>query len=203
MQMPPGGGPPGRPPGPTAPNPLLPGVSPPGTMPSRTPGPPVGRPSPLPTPQGMPGPNAAPLPNPVPGQPQGGNLIAALKAVGIELPDGPAAEYESLGRKSPRGSYDHVYEIVAHDLALWLDKMPKILATAMKGGPNRQSPFKHAATGQQKYEIYKAKLFEEDGSPNMAGRQELLSKMNPKQYAEVVHIVTRRMRRNDGEMQDD
>lgn len=149
----------------------------------------------MPSPPGMPGPNPPPMPNNPPGMPTGGSIVQALKAAGIEMPDGVGLEYESLGRKSPRGAYDHVYEIVAHDLALWLDKMPKVLAAAMKGGPNRQSPFKHAATGRQKYEIYKAKLFQEDGTPNMEGRQELISKLNPRQYAEVVHIVTSEMKR--------
>ena len=143
-----------------------------------------------------------------PAQPSGAqgappNLVNALRQAGIELPEDPAIEERDLGRRSPRGSYDHVYEIVAHDLAKWLDKMPKILATAMRGGPHRQGPFMHPATGKQKFDIYKAKLFNPDGSPNMDGRKELLSKMNPKQYAEVVHIVTRQMKREGGEMVND
>ena len=130
------------------------------------------------------------------------NLIEALKQAGIELPPDHAIEERDLGRKSPRGSYDHVYEVVAHELAQWLDRMPKILATAMRGGPHKQGPFKHAATGKQKFEIYKGKLFNEDGTPNMQGRQEMLRRMTPKQYAEVVHIVTREMRRSGGEMME-
>lgn len=126
-------------------------------------------------------------------------LQAALKQAGIDLPDDPALEHRDLGRRSPRGSADHVYEIVAQDLAEWLNKMPKILAAAMRGGPKRQGPFKHAATGKQKFEIYKAKLFNDDDTPNMEGRQELLRKMTPQQYAQVVHIVTREMRRGKGE----
>ena len=127
-------------------------------------------------------------------------LRRALQQAGIDLPEEPAVQQRDLGRRSPRGSADHVYEIVVADLTEWLNDMPKLLAAAMRGGPHRQGPFKHAATGQQKYEIYKAKLFEEDGTPNMEGRQELLRRMTPRQYAEVVHIVTREMRRAGGEM---
>lgn len=176
MAMMPGlpGGP--RPPGPTQPNPLLPGVAPPGV--------------------GLPPPPGAQQPTVPPG---GGNqLMEALKQAGIELPNDPGLVERDLGRRSPRGSYDHVYEIVSHELAQWLDRMPKVLATAMRGGPHKQGPFKHPATGKQKYEIYKAKLFEEDGTPNIEGRKELLGRMTPRQYAEVVHIVTRQMRREDG-----
>jgi hypothetical protein len=136
-----------------------------------------------------------------PGGPQGNpaaGLIAALKQAGIALPEDPALEQRDLGRRSPRGGADHVYEIVVQDLAEWLERMPKVLATAMRGGPHKQGPFKHAATGKQKFEIYKGKLFNDDGSPNMDGRQELLRRMTPQQYAQVVHIVTREMRRNGG-----
>ena len=146
------------------------------------------------------------MPPGMPGGPTGGTpagLIEALKAAGIELPPDNAIEERNLGRRSPRGAYDHTYEIVAHELAQWLDRMPKILATAMRGGPHRQGPFKVPATGKQKYEIYKAKLFNDDGTPNMQGRQELLRRMTPKQYAEVVHIVTREMRRGNGEIVDE
>jgi len=142
-----------------------------------------------------------------PGAPGGGappdqGLLSALKQAGIELPADPAISEEKIGRRSPRGSYDHIYEIVAHELAQWLDRMPKVLATAMRGGPHKQGPFKHPATGSQKYEIYKAKLFNPDGSPNMEGRQELLQRMTPRQYAETVHIVTRQMKRDGGELVD-
>jgi hypothetical protein len=130
------------------------------------------------------------------------SLQAALKAAGIELPDDPAMEQRDLGRRSPRGSADQVYEIVAHDLAEWLNRMPKVLATAMKGGPHRQAPFKHPATGKQKFDIYKGKLFNDDGTANVEGRQELLRRMTPRQYAEVVHIVTKEMRREGGEMME-
>lgn len=138
-------------------------------------------------------------PAPMGGGPAGlgtpGALEKALRAAGIEVPAGKAVTEPQLGRKSPRGHPDHIYEVVAHDLAEWLHTMPKVLAAAMRGGPHRQGPFMHAATGQQKYEIFKGKLFSPDGSPNIQGRQELLSKLTPRQYAEVVHIVTAQMKR--------
>jgi hypothetical protein len=152
----------------------------------------------------VPSPQVAPA-LPVPGGPPGGgggkgDLAAALKQAGIELPPDAAVQERDLGRRSPRGKNDHVYEVVAHELAQWLDRMPKVLATALKGGPHMQAPFKVPATGQQKYEIYKGKLFNDDGTVNMQGRQELLRRMTPTQYAQVVHVVTRQMKREDGEM---
>jgi len=180
---------------PGGPNPLLPGVGPrpprpsPGTSPlvPSPPAPPPGPPAPGGTPPGVGG---APTP--------AGNLAAALKQAGIDLPPDPALEQRDLGRRSPRGSTNHIYEIVAADLAHWLEVMPKVLARAMRGGPHRQGPFKVPATGKQKYEIFKGKLFNDDGSPNVEGRQELLRRMTPQQYAQVVHIVTREMRRDGG-----
>ena len=136
------------------------------------------------------------MPQQPPGR--GGDLASALRQAGIDLPPDEAMKERDLGRRSPRGAPDHIYEVVAHDLAEWLDKMPKILATAIKGGPTRQAPFRVPATGKQKYEIFRAKLFRDDGSVNMEGRQELLRRMTPKQYAQVVHIVTRQMRRDEG-----
>lgn len=126
--------------------------------------------------------------------------MAALKQAGISLPADPALEHRDLGRRSPRGADQHIYETVAQDIAEWLNTMPKVLARAMRGGPHKQGPFKHPATGKQKYEIYKGKLFNDDGTPNVPGRQELLQKMNPQQYAQVVHVVTREMRRDSGEI---
>jgi len=185
------------------PNPLLPGV-----MPGR---PPVLGPSGLGAVQPPAPPPVHPVGAPVvtsggpgriggPGGPTGlgtpDALAKALAAAGIEVGQRPAMLEPEFGRDSPRGAYDHVYEIVAHDLAQWLHKMPKILATAMRGGPHKQGPFMHAATGQQKYEIFRRKLFNDDGTPNMEGRQELLQKLTPRQYAEVVHIVSRQMKRS-------
>lgn len=183
---------------PGGPNPLLPGVRPrpptPTSPTSPSPGPPPGMPLPG---AGTPLPAGAGQP-PAPPQAPGAGLAAALRQAGIALPDDPALEHRDLGRRSPRGSADQMYEVVAQDLAEWLKDMPKILAAAMKGGPHRQAPFKHPATGKQKYEIFKGKLFNDDGTPNMEGRQELLRRMTPQQYAQVVHIVTREMRRDGG-----
>lgn len=135
------------------------------------------------------------MPPPPQGVPKA-DLARVLQQAGIELPPDEAIQHRDLGRKSPRGSTNHVYEVVARDLADWLNTMPKLLATAMRGGPHMQGPFRHPATGKQKYEIFKAKLFNDDGTVNMQGRKELLGRMTPRQYAEVVHIVTKEMRRN-------
>lgn len=198
--------PPGRPP-----NPLTAGIPPMVPAQAGQAGPTSGRPplppqAPGPPPTsptvggggGVPAGAGGPTSPGTPGQGPPGDLVAALKQAGISLPDDPSLEERDLGRRSPRGADTHIYEVVAHDIAEWLDRMPKVLAAAMRGGPKQQGPFKHPATGKQKYEIFKGKLFNDDGTPNMAGRKELLSRMNPQQYARVVHIVTREMRRNGG-----
>lgn len=197
------------PPGGRPPNPLLGGMAPP-PMPMGAPQGPPGPPPTSPTVGGVPpgagGPTVPGVPGsggaPPPGAPTspGAQLQAALRQAGINLPEDPALEHRDLGRRSPRGADQHIYETVAQDIAEWLNTMPKVLARAMRGGPHKQGPFKHPATGKQKYEIYKGKLFNDDGTPNLPGRQELLQKMNPQQYAQVVHIVTREMRKDGGEI---
>ena len=191
-----------QPPGPRPPMipPPSPVMGPPGMAPPPTPTGPQAVPMGLPP--GMPPP---PPSQPVPAGPPGNrvDIAAILRKAGIDLPPDDAIKGTDLGRRSPRGDNDHIYEIVAHDLARWLDRMPKILATAMKGGPYQQAPFKVPATGKQKYEVFKAKLFNDDGSVNVEGRQELLRRMTPKQYAQVVHIVTRQMKKEGGEMVED
>jgi hypothetical protein len=191
---------------------MLPGGAPPPTptpLPSQAPGPPPTSPVVGGVPAGTGGPTAPGSPGmggPAPTGPGAGQgappgqqgILAALKAAGIDLPDDPNLEHHDLGRRSPRRGDTHIYEVVASDIAEWLNTMPKLLARAMRGGPHKQGPFKHPATGKQKYDIYKGKLFNDDGTPNMEGRKELLSKMNPQQYAQVVHIVTKEMRRDGG-----
>jgi hypothetical protein len=155
-----------------------------------------------PMPGGLP-PQMPGLPHtmPTPGQPgQKFDLRGALQAAGINLPPEDALKQIDLGRRSPRGkaAADGLYERVAQDLSDWLNTMPQILATAIRGGPHQQGPFKHAATGRQKFEVYKAKLFNQDGTPNLPGRQQLLQRSTPRQYAEIVHIVTGQMKRDKG-----
>jgi hypothetical protein len=197
-------------PNPTGPPPVpMPGGMPPGMPGAPPPGvpgmPPMG-PRPVAPPQGVPVPGAGPPQIGPPGAVPAGtgkstpNLAEALRQAGIKLPPDDALKERDLGRRSPRGSDDHIYEIVAKDLAHWLDRMPHVLATALKGGPHQQAPFKVPATGQQKYEVFKAKLFNDDGSVNVEGRQELLQRMTPKQYAQVVHVVAKHMKREHGEM---
>ena len=186
---------PGRPPSPT-----------PTPLPAQAPGPPPGSPVVGGVPAGAGGPTSPGTPGmggppaqPVPGAGQSGGIAAALRAAGIELPEEPNLEHRDLGRRSPRGADTHIYEIVAHDIAEWLNTMPKLLANAMRGGPKQQGPFKHPATGRQKFDIYKGKLFNDDGTPNLQGRQELLSRGGPQQYARIVHIVTKEMGRGSSE----
>lgn len=194
--------PPGRPPNPLTAGtpPVVPAAAGPtrAPVPAQPPGPPPSSPLVAGTPGGPGGPPSPGSPGLGPTGAPGGDLLAALKQAGIDLPDDPNLAERDLGRRSPRGADTHIYEIVAKDIADWLERMPKILAAAMRGGPKRQGPFKHPATGKQKYDIFKGKLFNDDGTPNIQGRQELLSRMNPQQYARVVHIVTREMQRNGG-----
>lgn len=157
-------------------------------------------PIPLPgLPQGPPPPPAPP--------PAGGSAAAELKsalaAAGITVEGTKDIDEPDPGRASPKGSREHVFEAVSYQLAEWLERMPRILATAMKGGRQNRSPFAHAATGRQKYEIYKGMLFQPDGSVNIEGRQQMLATMTPQQYAKVVHIVVREMKKEGGGLNDD
>jgi hypothetical protein len=82
-----------------------------------------------------------------------------------------------------------IYNLIAEDLAYWLDTVSTQLAVAM--APRGIAPFGAVLTEGQKLEYYAAQLFNQDGSPNAQGRTNMLNLLGPKGFADVYHAVTR------------
>jgi hypothetical protein len=82
-----------------------------------------------------------------------------------------------------------VYNLIAEDLAYWLENTSDQIARAM--APQGVAPFAAILSTGQKLEYYRAQLFNQDGSPNTQGRQSMLNLLGPKGFADVYHAVTR------------
>jgi hypothetical protein len=76
---------------------------------------------------------------------------------------------------------------VATDLSLWIDNTAEEIALAM--APRGQQPFSAQVTDQQKLEYYTARLFNPDGSPNMQGRAQEMTRLGPEGFANVYKAV--------------
>jgi hypothetical protein len=81
-----------------------------------------------------------------------------------------------------------LYDLIAEDLAYWLEYTSDALAIAM--APQGVAPFGAVLSTQQKLEYYRAQLFNQDGSPNVQGRTNLVNLLGPKGFADVYHAVT-------------
>lgn len=81
-----------------------------------------------------------------------------------------------------------MFDDVANDLALWIDETATKVALAMAP---RVSPFAVQLTEAQKLDIYTRALFNPDGSPNTAGRQQQLERLGPEGFANVYKAVVR------------
>jgi hypothetical protein len=82
-----------------------------------------------------------------------------------------------------------IYDLIAEDLAYWLENE----STALAMGMSHQgvAPFAAVLSTGQKLEYYRAQFFNQDGSPNAQGRQNMLTLLGPKGFADVYHAVTR------------
>jgi len=78
-------------------------------------------------------------------------------------------------------------DLVAQDLALWLDEMAQQLADAMSLGGN--APFAEPLTEQQKLDYWTAQYFNPDGTPNLAGRASAMQKMGPEQFGMTLQTI--------------
>lgn len=76
---------------------------------------------------------------------------------------------------------------VATDLALWLDRESTRIAAAM--APQGVAPFSAQLSDEQKLEYYKAQLFNADGSPNVQGRQQEMTRLGPEGFTQVYKAV--------------
>jgi hypothetical protein len=86
----------------------------------------------------------------------------------------------------PYAKYDP-YDLIATDLAYWLEDMSDQLAAAM--APQGVAPFAALLTEGQKLEYYRAQLFNPDGSPNMSGRTQEMNRMGPQGFRQVYTAV--------------
>lgn len=75
---------------------------------------------------------------------------------------------------------------VANDLALWIDETANQIAVAFAA---THAPFSATVTEAQKLAFYKAKLFNPDGSPNAAGREEEYQRLGSDGFAQVYKAV--------------
>lgn len=79
------------------------------------------------------------------------------------------------------------YDLIAADLAQWLDTMSTSLAVAMS--PQGIAPFAAPISEQQKLAYYSSQLFNADGTPNDAGRNAELQRLGPIGFRTVYRAV--------------
>lgn len=79
------------------------------------------------------------------------------------------------------------YNLIAADLATWLDSMSSQLAVAFS--PQGVAPFAAPISEQQKLAYYSSQLFNQDGTPNDAGRNAELQRLGPIGFRTVYRAV--------------
>ena len=82
-----------------------------------------------------------------------------------------------------------VLDSVATDLATWLDQESTRIAAAM--APQGAAPFAAPISEQQKLDYYKNQLFNPDGTPNLEGRQQQMTRLGPQGFTQVYKAVLR------------
>lgn len=88
----------------------------------------------------------------------------------------------------PRQS-SNVFDLVAQDLADWLDKMGEDLAGELIASGN--APFSAPLSESQKLDYYRSQLFNPDGQPNLKGRNDEMTRLGPSGFAMVFKAVTK------------
>jgi hypothetical protein len=79
------------------------------------------------------------------------------------------------------------YDLIAQDLAQWLEDMSTSLAIAFS--PQGVAPFAAPISEQQKLAYYSSQLFNADGTPNDAGRNAELQRLGPIGFRTVYRAV--------------
>jgi hypothetical protein len=79
------------------------------------------------------------------------------------------------------------YDLIAADLAQWLDETSTQLAIAMS--PQGVAPFAAPISEQQKLAYYSSQLFNADGTPNEQGRNAELQRLGPIGFRTVYRAV--------------
>lgn len=77
---------------------------------------------------------------------------------------------------------------IANDLAVWIDETAEAVAAAFAPG---RAPFAANVTEAQKLEYYRARLFNEDGSPNQPGRDAEIKRLGAEGFARVYEEVVK------------
>jgi len=101
-----------------------------------------------------------------------------------ETPEGPRDT--ALGRRRAPSRSTSLLDDVATDLAAWIDKTANEVALAFS--PAR-APFSAQVTEEQKLEFYKNQLFNPDGTPNQAGRQQQMARLGAEGFGQVYKAV--------------
>jgi hypothetical protein len=79
------------------------------------------------------------------------------------------------------------YDLIAADLAEWLEDMSTQLAIAFS--PQGIAPFAAPISEQQKLAYYSSQLFNQDGTPNDNGRNAELQRLGPIGFRTVYRAV--------------
>ena len=80
-----------------------------------------------------------------------------------------------------------ILDDVASDLAVWLDQTSSQIALAM--APQGIAPFAAPLSETQKLEYYRDQLFNTDGTPNMSGRAQQMTRLGPAGFRQVYSAV--------------
>lgn len=75
---------------------------------------------------------------------------------------------------------------IADDLAGWIDRTANEVALAFAPG---RAPFSANITEEQKLQFYRSQLFNQDGSPNVQGRQAQIQRLGPEGFGQVYKAV--------------
>jgi len=78
-------------------------------------------------------------------------------------------------------------DLIAADIAVWIDSMADDIAAAMLGGAS--APFAARLTEEQKLDFYTRQLFNPDGTPNQAGRNQEIARLGPQGFRTVYGAV--------------
>lgn len=81
------------------------------------------------------------------------------------------------------------YQLVADDIAVWLENMSSIIADGMK--PQGLAPFAVQLSDQEKTLYYRDQLFTPDGQPNMQGRTAEMQRLGPAGFRLVYKAVVK------------
>jgi hypothetical protein len=85
----------------------------------------------------------------------------------------------------------HAFDLVAQEMAEWIDDMVKQLVTALTEGD--VAPFAANVSEQDKLAYFSGLVYLPDGSINIEGRNELMQTYGPAGYASIMRTVLRSM----------